>query len=198
MEVLKVAVLMSVCYFASGDYRQDALRQHNELRSIHNARPLKLNAKLNRDASQYAQELVNKYLRSHSLKHSPGSSRPGVGESLSVGCTTARGVEGQTVQQAIKSWYDEVCQYNFKHYGFVRKLGHFSQLVWKDTTELGFGKKSGTYTDSKRRTWTCTYYVARYKAAGNVMSRRQFRENVDQGSFNRSWYCKAVKGDRRP
>lgn len=94
--------------------------------------------------------------------------------------------------------YDEVCQYNFKHYGFVRKLGHFSQLVWKDTTELGFGKKSGTYTDLKRRTWTCTYYVARYKAAGNVMSRRQFRENVDQGSFNRSRYCKAVKADRRP
>ena len=80
----------------------------------------------------------------------------------------------------------------------MRKLGHFSQLVWKDTTELGFGKKSGTYTDSKRRTWTCTYYVARYKAAGNVMSQRQFRENVDEGSFNRSRYCKAVKADRRP
>lgn len=191
MGLFKVAIFMVVFYLAMAvsDYQQDALKQHNAMRRIHNARPLKLNKQLSDDANRYAQELVDKYLRSHALKHSPKRSRPGVGENLSLGCTTARGVEGRTVKSAIKEWYDEVCKYRFHRPGFALSTGHFTQVVWRATTELGIGKKSGSYTASDGKKWTCTYIVGRYKAVGNVEG--QFRENVQKGNFNRS-YCNSV------
>lgn len=34
-------------------------------------------------------------------------------------------------------WYDEVTQYNFYNPGFSDATGHFTQLVWLDSTELG-------------------------------------------------------------
>ena len=81
--------------------------------------------------------------------------------------------------------YDEVCRYNFNIHRFQSGLGHFSQLVWKDSTELGIGKYTG-----KQRGRTCTYIVARYRKVGNVETPggRLFRENVSKGSFRRS-YC---------
>lgn len=36
--------------------------------------------------------------------------------------------------------YDEVCRYNFNIHRYQSGLGHFSQLVWKDSEELGIGK----------------------------------------------------------
>jgi hypothetical protein len=38
-------------------------------------------------------------------------------------------------------WYDEVTNpgYNFETGGFSGGTGHFTQLVWKGTTELGCG-----------------------------------------------------------
>ena len=84
--------------------------------------------------------------------------------------------------------YDEVCRYNFNIHRYQSGLGHFSQLVWKDSEELGIGKYTG-----RRNGWTCTYIVARYRRGGNVNTPggRFFRENVSKGSFRRS-YCNNV------
>ena len=91
--------------------------------------------------------------------------------------------------------YDEVCQYNFNVHRYQSGLGHFTQIIWKASTELGIGKYTGR---SGRR--TCTYIVARYKDAGNVNSPRYFRRNISKGSFRES-YCntiadKSVGGDK--
>ena len=41
-------------------------------------------------------------------------------------------------QHAVKAWYDEIQFYKFdKEENDISKTGHFTQLVWKDTTELG-------------------------------------------------------------
>jgi len=60
-------------------------------------------------------------------------------------------------------WYDEVKDYDFKNQGFKKGTGHFTQVVWKDTKEVGFG-----YADS--------YVCARYAPPGNYAGR--FEENV--------------------
>lgn len=78
-----------------------------------------------------------------------------------------------------------MCQYNFNRHAYQSGLGHFSQLVWKDSTELGIGR----YTGKKGRR-TCTYIVARYKDAGNVNSQEYFRNNVSKGNFNKSQHCR--------
>lgn len=91
--------------------------------------------------------------------------------------------------------YDEVCRYNFNVHRYQSGLGHFTQIIWKASTELGIGKYTGRSGER-----TCTYIAARYKDAGNVNSPRYFRSNVSKGSFRES-YCntiadKSVGGDK--
>lgn len=67
--------------------------------------------------------------------------------------------------------------------------GHFTQLVWKTSVELGFGKADGELPDGMK----CSYYVARYKPEGNMGG--EYATNVLKGSFDPS-YCKTIKQDR--
>jgi len=186
MRFFRCFAFLAICYLAMADYRQEALEQHNAFRAIHNAPRMRLDRGLNSDADRYARKLFDMFGGSGDLKHSPRNSRPGVGENLAAGCTTARGIEGRTVQDAIKAWYDEVCQYNFNRHAYQSGLGHFSQLIWKASTELGIGKYTG-----RQGRWTCTYIVARYRDTGNVNNERYFRENVERGNFRPS-YCRTV------
>ena len=75
--------------------------------------------------------------------------------------------------------YEEACQpgYSFGSEQSSGGTGHFTQVVWKGSTELGIGKgnaeKNGMY---------CTYVVGRYKKAGNFIGK--YKENVAKGSFS--------------
>ena len=77
--------------------------------------------------------------------------------------------------------YNEVCDpgYNFASGGFTRGPGHFTQVVWKGSTELGIGRAESTEGSMK-----CAYIVGRYKPAGNMMG--DFPQNVEKGSFDRN------------
>ena len=60
-----------------------------------------------------------------------------------------------------QSWYDEIENYDFetgtcKNDGMI---GHFTQVVWKEVTHVGFGYAAGE---------NGTYICARYNPAGNV------------------------------
>ena len=64
--------------------------------------------------------------------------------------------------------------------------GHFTQLVWKGSSELGVGTATG-----KKRGMNCLYVVFRYKKGGNISNRGYFEKNVVRGSFRRS-YCNDI------
>ena len=64
--------------------------------------------------------------------------------------------------------------------------GHFTQVVWKESKLLGIGK-----ADIHRDDMNCTYVVARYRPAGNMMG--DYAINVPQGSFNKAQACAGVK-----
>ena len=81
--------------------------------------------------------------------------------------------------------YKEVCKYDFNKPGYSNKVGHFTQVVWKASTELGIGRYTGRKI-KKGKTMTCTYIVARYRKAGNVAGAKAFRQNVSKGSFSSS------------
>jgi hypothetical protein len=61
--------------------------------------------------------------------------------------------------------------------------GHFTQLVWKASSELGVGTAEG-----RKRGMKCLFVVFRYKKGGNITSRGYFESNVQKGSFRRR-YC---------
>ena len=76
-------------------------------------------------------------------------------------------------------WYDEVKDYNFKNPGGAGGTGHFTQVVWVGSQEMGVAK-SGEGSGTQ-------FVVARYYPPGNVIG--HFPENVKpEGS-------KVLKGD---
>ena len=38
------------------------------------------------------------------------------------------------------AWYDEIKYYNYNSPGFSEQAGHFTQVVWKSTSEVGCAK----------------------------------------------------------
>lgn len=44
-----------------------------------------------------------------------------------------------TPEVVVKAWYSEINVYDFDKAQFSTKSGHFTQLVWKDSKEIGIG-----------------------------------------------------------
>jgi uncharacterized protein YkwD len=137
-----------------------ALECHNKYRKMHHAPPLKLNKEICTIAENYAKTLATKL---KCLQHSENTYKgQELGENL-FGCF---GMEA-TGQEISDHWYSEIKKYNFNG-DWQGGCGHFTQMVWKDTEEVGFGKwkdKSGQI-----------YVVANYYPAGNFLG--CFKENV--------------------
>lgn len=74
--------------------------------------------------------------------------------------------------------YKEVCDYDFKtgQSKGGQVVGHFTQIVWKTSGELGIGKSTKEH---------CIYVVARYRPSGNWVG--QENENVLEGSYDPSF-----------
>ena len=79
--------------------------------------------------------------------------------------------------------YKEVCDYDFNTGKSAngKDVGHFTQVAWKESLELGMGR--ATKGD-------CTYVVGRYKPPGNLKGKE--KENVFKGTFDKS-FCKSSK-----
>ena len=76
-----------------------------------------------------------------------------------------------TAQHTAGMWYSEIQKYNFNRPGFSSETGHFTQMVWASTTEIGIGRAVKGQT---------TFVVANYLPPGNVQGR--FEQNVKQPS----------------
>ena len=73
--------------------------------------------------------------------------------------------------------------------------GHFTQVVWKGSTELGIGFATGN--DKQSPSMKCVYVVGRYKPAGNMIGANS--GNVMMGSFNEATTCsKNGQGNQSP
>ena len=47
--------------------------------------------------------------------------------------------DARKVENACKSWYQEKKKYNFESNKYQNETGHFTQMVWKETKNIGFG-----------------------------------------------------------
>ena len=74
-----------------------------------------------------------------------------------------------TAQEAADMWYNEIQNYSFDNPGFSSSTGHFTQLVWAETTHIGVGRKVSGNT---------TYVVGNYTPPGNVQGRENYERNV--------------------
>ncbi|KAJ3177501.1 hypothetical protein HDU85_005868 [Gaertneriomyces sp. JEL0708] len=137
------------------------LNRHNRLRAQDGKKPLKWSNNLANHATKWAQNLANRSPVVVSLKH---SGTDGMGENLYGFETT--GTELPDCTRAVQNWYDEkplfpaggrIGDGNFFQYG------HYTQIVWGTTTEVGCGFAHGQGSGSKT-----FYVVCNYNPAGNL------------------------------
>ena len=141
-------------------FRRESLARHNLYRRRHGVPDLVLSARVSQVAQRYAEHLA----RTDTFQHSQGS---GFGENLYYSWSSSPNtvISGNS---AVDSWYSEVSKYNYGRPGFSFETGHFTQVVWKSSRELGVGaarSRSGK-----------VYVVANYSPPGNYLG--QFPANV--------------------
>lgn len=135
---------------------QTFITEHNRYRAQHCATPLTWSLRLAADAQAWADTLKAKGCV---FGHSGGKH----GENLAAGTTGALPPE-----EVVRMWYEEVKLYDFgKPTGFSMETGHFTQVVWTDTTEVGCGMAQCKGNDI----WVC-----QYERPGNWEG--QFRQKV--------------------
>lgn len=145
---------------SSGNFAEDSLQWHNHYRSIHGVPPLKLSPELCR----YAEEWAKNIAASENFRHRPNNK---YGENIYMEWSSDPNskVSGQ---KAVDSWYSEIKYHQFGREPTSLKSGHFTQVIWKESRELGVA-----YSRSKSGK---IFVVANYNPAGNMLG--SFKNNV--------------------
>ncbi|MGH0120706.1 UNVERIFIED_CONTAM: hypothetical protein FKN15_031635 [Acipenser sinensis] len=128
-------------------------------RQQHGAPPLRLSAQLSREAQKWASQLLSM----RALQHSDTDH----GEN--IWCRTSSVRMPVSGKEVVEAWYKEIKDYDFNRPGFQKNSGHFSQVVWRDSRELGIALA----TDSG-----LAIAVARYEPRGNITNPGYFQKNV--------------------
>ena len=157
-----VALLTATTTAAEAQRRPETLqavmlRVHNLARQDVRAAPLVWNEALAAEALGWARQLA----REGRMRH---SGRAGHGENLWVGTRDA-----YSHSEMAQLWVDEKRHFvnrptpDFSTTGNFADVGHYTQIIWPDTTQLGCAIASDREFD---------YLVCRYTAPGNVMGQR--------------------------
>jgi uncharacterized protein YkwD len=162
-------VLCLAANAASADDQQAMLSAHNAYRSKHCTPALMWSSQL----ATAAQDWANGCKRdSENPKNFAHSKAKGAGENLAWGTNlSAKG--------AVDLWYSEIGQYNFAAPVWSNEVGHFTQVVWRNTTQIGCAAAS------------CAgqiFWVCRYAPPGNfnVNTPGQLAQNVSAADCQRS------------
>ncbi|KAL4884429.1 CAP domain-containing protein [Aspergillus karnatakaensis] len=161
-------------YTSSNVFKSSILDTSNIYRTAHKASELTWNNTLATYAKEWAETCA--------WKHSHGP----YGENLAYGYANATA--------AVRAWGDEVHMYDFdKPTGFTKATGHFTQLVWKGTRQVGcaavdcgvtdWDPDDGDGEDEEEKRAQGWYVVCEYVPGGNMVGgeddkNRWFRENV--------------------
>jgi uncharacterized protein YkwD len=136
---------------------QEMLALHNAKRRAHCAPDLTWSSELAAAAQAWADRCE--------FAHAPRSVNPSQGENLARGAGSLG-----AAAFLFNGWYDEVRQYNFAAPGYQKGTGHFTQIVWRDTREVGCAVASC----SGKSFWVC-----RYAPMGNIVKPAgYFEKNV--------------------
>lgn len=132
-------------------WSQVMLATQNAFRAEHNVGAFLWNTTL----AQYASDYLDKAQCNFEHSHGP------YGENLAIGYPTP--------QAAVDAWYNEYKDYNYAQGDFSEATGHFTQLVWKGSEQVGCARKDcGASRGS--------YVVCEYYPRGNIIGR--FVQNV--------------------
>ena len=131
---------VSPSYTSDDDFQTACLNSTNTFRTQHNATDLSWNTSLASSSSSLASACE--------FEHSGGPN----GENIASGYPN--------VTATIEAWGVEREDYDFPDGGFDEETGHFTQLVWKNTTSVGCARE-----ECAEMGW---FVVCQYWPPGNV------------------------------
>uniref|UniRef100_A0A8D8Q4Q0 Golgi-associated plant pathogenesis-related protein 1 n=2 Tax=Cacopsylla melanoneura TaxID=428564 RepID=A0A8D8Q4Q0_9HEMI len=148
------------------------LQFHNEKRLLHPVAPLVYNEELESLAKDWAETL----LKEGKFYHRPNNK---YGENIFFYTASFYLEDDDVIRKSLNAWYNEIEAYVdlFDKEPSIEQLtsgtptGHFTQVVWKGTTEVGLGVARKDSDESH-----LVVVVANYAPPGNILGR--FRENV--------------------
>ena len=149
-------------YSFTTTFLEEALFSHNELRAKHNSPALILNPTLSSFAQKHSEMLANKGKIEYSNNKFENQK---IGENLFMSKTKCSG------EEVTSYWYKGINHYNFENINENKnneEINNFTQLIWKNTKEVGFG-----YSIDKKGNF---YAVANYFPCGNIKG--QYQNNV--------------------
>ena len=162
----KISLLLLFPTLILGQLTEDklrALKVHNDARSEVGTPPLVWSENLEEQALKYAKQIA----RTNNYKHS--STRDG--ENLAMFFEYEKHNKVKTyiysatpLYDASMAWYNEIKDYKYskiKRHRIGPKIGHYTQMVWKDTKEVGI---ASAFSKNGK-----VYVVARYYPAGNYL-----------------------------
>lgn len=164
--ILSLALLLCSPLLVGGtaqraDFNSRLLAAHNAARSAIGVPPLKWNAQLAADARVWADELA----ATGRFEHSPDAPNADPqGENLWAGTPRVFSPESM-----VGLWTAERTDYrpgvfpNNSRSGDVERVGHYTQMIWRDTRQVGCATALGRREE---------FLVCRYSEAGNVYGQR--------------------------
>jgi glioma pathogenesis-related protein 2 len=160
-------------------FRKECLDAHNQKRAQHGAPKMKYDAALNAKAQAWARHMASNGALQHSSKESRQMEGKGyVGENIAsdmFGSSNIDDVKARryTGAQVVDQWYNEISKYDFSNAGSSSGTGHFTQVVWCASKELGVGivrRQTGNQVSH--------FVVANYAPGGNFGGASDYQTNV--------------------
>jgi pathogenesis-related protein 1 len=150
-----VCAVLTVSATAAGDdsLSREMLAAHNAVRATVKTPPLIWSEKLAATAQEWANTLIGK----KQFLHRPKSK---FGENLFE-------IEGakSTPKQVVDRWASESSAYDYKTNRCHGVCGHYTQIIWRDTKEVGCAVARG----GSREVWACEY-----NPPGNYVGHRPY------------------------
>ena len=146
------------------NFVQNIKNLHDELRKKHNSNSLNYkNTDLNALAKTYAKELIfNKNKVKVKLNIYKGEI---LGENIIIS-------DSNDLQKILDEWKKEGDNYDFENNKFSKKTSHFTQIIWKETKEVGIG----FYPEKNRKENEKYCIVILYYPPGNILGK--YKQNV--------------------
>ncbi|XP_028391384.1 DNA ligase 1-like [Dendronephthya gigantea] len=141
------------------EFKEEAVKMHNEFRRRHNAEALTWSDSLAKKAKNVASKLL------HATRRSFKREIEKQGENIAILPYTTRNI----AKQAVEKWYGEITKFSFTSPSIKPETKDFTQIIWKNSKKVGMGFVS---TTNKKK----TLVVALYSPTGNAQDK--MRENL--------------------
>ncbi|PRP89462.1 lipoprotein [Planoprotostelium fungivorum] len=145
------------------------LNLHNQARAAKGIAPLKWNTTIAKLAQSYSDQCKWGH-----------SGRKGYGENIASGASSgaATAYSSQDATGGVNGWNNEKKNWNCASNSCNGVCGHYTQVVWENTKQIGCGFtscKKNTPFGSSFPNWK--YLVCNYAAPGNYVGQRPFPSN---------------------